>query len=186
MKTASLLSTALVLGLSAGSAFAGGFVGLGIGSPSKLELDDNLGAFASDGRSGKLFGGYRFPVQTGYIAVEGSYTGFGLMRNGNTFDGRTLGLAAKYNHKLSDGFELFGRLGVQQTSLDASTGSFTFDGTGLLVGAGAEYHLPIKLPVDSAIYIDGTYSSFDLARSDNNAEHSANDLVFSLGVVVGF
>ncbi|MCX5747935.1 MAG: hypothetical protein NT062_36185 [Proteobacteria bacterium] len=187
MKLASLVSATLIVAGLGGSTFAGGFVGLGVSSPSKISLDDGLGSFSSDGRSGKLFGGYSYPLATGRIAAEVAYTGFDAYRNGNQFAGHVLSLAGRYNHRLTDGFEVFGRLGVQQSTMDANTVSF--QGTGPVVGGGFEYHPPFKLGVDAAVYVDGNYTSTTLDRADGRGQTStvdSSDLLFSLGVVVGF
>ena len=184
MKISTLVSTALLLGTS-GSALAGGFVGLGIGSESRM--DDGSGRFSSDGRSGKLFGGYQYPLAVGRIGAEASYTGYSLDRVGTTFDGRSIALAGRYNYPIADGFEVFGRLGIQHTSLDAN--GMTMAGAGPLLSAGFEYHLPLKLPVNLAVYVDLSYLSQTLESTDSRGqvfEADADDRMVSLGVVVGF
>src|SRR5688572_21412834 len=132
MKTASLLTSA-VLGLVtfASTASAGGFVGLGIGSEARVS--DDSGRFASDGRSGRLMGGYSRPLGPGKIAAEAAYTGFDVDRSAVTMSGSVLWLAGKYNYTIGDGFEAFGRLGIQRTSLSTDDPTFDTSGSGPLV-----------------------------------------------------
>ncbi|MBA3538264.1 MAG: outer membrane beta-barrel protein [Deltaproteobacteria bacterium] len=165
-----------------GTATAGGFVGLGIGSEARV--DDDSGRFDSNGRTGRLMGGYSLPLATGRISAEAAYTGFDVDRSGITMDGSLLWLAARYNFPLGDGFEALGRLGAQRTSLSADDGTLDSDGTGVLFGLGFEYRPKFKLALDLSFWVDFTYASATLEGPRLSTDITNH--FFTLGASVGF
>lgn len=188
MKT-TLVATALALGIS-GSAMAGGFVGIGLGSPSVVQ--DDTGRFSSAGRSERLMGGYAFPVAYGKLALEGAYTSAGANRQVNNvalpLDGAILWAAGRYNFPMGNGFEVFGRIGAQYTSLSSTVANrpFQADGKGPVVGAGFEFHPQFKLGVDLSIWVDVTYASTHLTSAQIQIPSDSSDHLYTLGVTAGF
>ena len=88
-------------------------------------------------------------------------------QTGRDYEMLQLGVAGKYSYPLSDGFELYGKLGLNRISLGAQDES-GLDGTGsgLLAGGGIEYRskLPVTFWVDytvtnATIVIDGYHDS---------------------------
>ncbi len=145
------LVTALLL--VAGTAHAGGYIGLGIG--------DGVGAsgdvrFDASGRTGRILGGFRF----GRIAAEASAGRAPVIQQGGRpYDITQLSVAAKYSFPLSDGFEVFGRLGLHRTSLTSNVSAdVDSKGSGILFGGGAEFRS--KLPV--SFWIDYTVANCSL------------------------
>jgi opacity protein-like surface antigen len=146
----SLVAAAVLL--AASSAHAGGYIGLGIGDGIATSGDID---YAADGRTMKLIGGFAF----GKLAVEGSAQRADVAMVGNT---RTqsltqLGIAGKYSYPLSDGFEVYGKLGLNHATVSANDGGSGMgidgSGNGYLFGGGAEYRskLPVTFWVDYTV-----------------------------------
>jgi hypothetical protein len=175
--------------LMSSSAFAGVFVGLGVGTGPEIGGTTSQSKpenFESSARSKRIEGGYAFPVLTGHLAIEGAYTNLSTYLNdpNHTFDSSRVWLAARYNHPLGSGFEIFGRLGVQNTKLDDNNTSH-FSGTGPVLGLGAELHPQWKLGVDLSFWIDLNYAKETLTTT-GHPDVDASDHIASLGVSVGF
>src|SRR5688572_21609991 len=123
---------------SSGIASAGGYVGLGIGTAPVASSDDY--DFQTNGRSARLLGGFGF----GRFSIEAALGGFDermqVDSNGGFYYSARLyqaSLSAKYNLPLSDGFEAFGRLGVQRTQLSRESDPedrFAASGSGVVAG----------------------------------------------------
>ena len=166
------------------------FVGLGVGTGPQIDGSTKASGpenFESSARTKRLELGYSIPVFTGHLAIEGAYTGLSMYLDGpnHAFDStRLLWLAGRYNHPLGNGFEIFGRLGVQNTKLDDNNTAH-FSGTGPVLGAGAEYHLPWKLGVDASVWIDLNYAKETLTTT-GHPDVDASDDIATLGVSVGF
>jgi len=130
------------------SAFAGGYIGLGIGPGEASSGDLSL---SPDGRTGRLLGGFSF----GKLAAEASIGQASLVQtNTQPYTTTQLAISGKYSYPLGDGFEVFGRLGLHQTSLSATGRTdLNVDGSGILFGGGAEYRskLPVSFWVDYTI-----------------------------------
>lgn len=135
--------------LAASTAHAGGYIGLGVGDGIGTSGDLE---YRADGRTLKLIGGFAF----GKLAIEGSAQRADtvMIMTGRAYSLTQLGLAGKYSVPLSDGFELYGKLGLNRMNLGASDSS-GLDGTGdgVLVGGGAEYRskLPVTFWVDYTV-----------------------------------
>lgn len=181
------LAVALVTA-STGFASAGGYIGLGIGTAPAINVsnEEMHRDFSGDGRSARLIGGFRF----GRFAIEGSYGGadhgLQLEPNGTYYPIalRQLSLSGKYNLPLSDGFEAYGRLGLQRTSLTLD-GDDRFDanGSGLMAGIGMEYRVPVA---GASIWIDYQYSRSSLENDSGLTKMDIHSRVWTLGATIGF
>ena len=135
--------------LAGSSAHAGGYIGLGIGDGQGVSGDVPLHA---NGRTERLIGGFSF----GKLAVEGSVARAPLYQDGGRdYTATQLAVLGKYSLPLSDGFEAYGRLGLQRLSLDGGDPNANADGTGAIGGGGIEYRS--KLPV--SFWLDYTLSN---------------------------
>ncbi len=173
--------TALALVLvaaSASSAFAGGFVGLGIGTGAASSGDVTID---EDGRSGRLMLGYRF----GRISIDGMGTRYGMVTpDGHEWQGTTLAIAGRYNFPLSEGFEVFGRLGLQRTSLSDKNYDADNDGNGFLVGAGAEFRIPTQA-VGLSVFVDYSIIRSSIAN-DTYSDLGLTSRIWTLGATLSF
>lgn len=186
MKRAAL-AVALVAA-STGVTSAGGYIGLGIGTSPALNVSNEATHrdFVGDGRSGRLIGGFRF----GRFAVEGSYGGadhgMQVESNGTYYpiELRQLSVSGKYNLPLSDGFEAYGRLGLQRTSLTLD-GDDRFDasGSGLMAGIGMELRVPVA---GASIWIDYQYSRASLENDNGLTKMDLHSRVWTVGATIGF
>jgi hypothetical protein len=151
-------------------ASAGAYIGLGVGTGASVS-DSQDTPYTSDGRSAKIALGFSF----GRLAVEGAYSGYGLIM-GNTVgsgqvDSRTMQVALKYNLPISDGFELFGRGGLLRTDLNSKDSGMTTEGDGYLLGLGVEYRLPafgsifMDYTRDQASFSDSSQATIDQTAS---------------------
>lgn len=175
--------TAAALLLVAGSApaaSAGGFVGIGIGTSPATSGDVSL---REDGRSARLQIGYRF----GRIAVEGFGAKADIARSDLApMSWTTLAVSGRYNVPLSDGFEVFGRLGLEHSSVDQKNVDDSFSGNGFLVGGGFEYKLPIAA-VGASLFVDYTIERSTLTSPQRGSmEYGLTSRVWTLGGIISF
>lgn len=144
------LTAAIVLASS--TALAGPFVGLGVGDGVGVS-----GEYSARGRSYRLQGGYKF----GRLSAEASIGKASLgAEPGTDYDALQLTLSGKYSQPLSDGFEVFGRVGLHHIGLDrqnSDRSDLDLSGGGLLLGGGVEYRP--KLPVSFWLDYTLTYTS---------------------------
>lgn len=179
--TRALLVAALLVGTSSVAA-AGPYVGLGLGPAPALS--SNADAVHEDGRSMRLLGGYRFKsLKIGEISVEGAVTAYdaGWPRFGGGVSVRHFALFGKYSFPLGSGFGVFGRLGVQHTSMETDDG-YDYSDNGIAVGTGAEY--AIRLPfVSGAVFVDYTVMHVGALTED---PYSLTSRQWMLGFTVGF
>ena len=146
------LLVAALLTASASVASAGFYGGLSVG-PDPAVQDDNAG-LESKGRAARLLGGYRL----GRLSAEASVSGVTLRdQTGSDTDHRQYALVGKYNFPLGSNFELFGRAGIQRTSLTFLDGSYTYSGNGILLGPGVEYRLNF-VAASASLRLDYTIS----------------------------
>src|SRR5882724_328036 len=109
MKRALVLG-AFFLSTSVGAASANVYGGLAIGTNG---FGDDQNIFSTDGRAGRLFGGYRFPFAFGAISAEGGLEGYSLFNLHSTnhgYTGTEWFAAGKVSLPLGEGLEVFGRL----------------------------------------------------------------------------
>lgn len=184
------LVAAATVCLASSSAFAGVFVGLGVGTGT--DFDD--AHVSKDGRSTRIEGGYAMPLGPGRIAADVLYQDCDVMTSfsARPMNATMLALAARYNLALSNGFEVFARLGVHRTSVDSDVQPLLdMHGTGKLLGAGAEFHPQFKLPVDLGFFVDLTYASATLNPDPTDHGTPTNKIdgaarFATMGVTVGF
>lgn len=133
---------AIVIAAASSTASAGGYIGLGIGTSPSGQIGNNASSMTTDGsRSwlGEL--GYRF----GHLSVEGTGTEYTQIFNQKVNDATQLGLALKYSLPLSQGFEVFGRGGLQRTDVTDQ-----INGNGWMLGAGFEFRFRVAMTGASA------------------------------------
>ncbi|MEJ7598072.1 MAG: outer membrane beta-barrel protein [Kofleriaceae bacterium] len=144
-------------------AVAGGYVGIGIGTAPAMTSDDD--SLDSDGRSGRLFVGSRW----GQISVEGAVHNFGVLAPGrDPYEMYQGSVAGKASVPLGNGFEVFGKLGLQRTWLVNPIDSFDKAGNGFLLGAGVEYKLNLAV-AQISLFID---YQFNKATVEGDRESS--------------
>ena len=176
--------TALALVLvaaSATAASAGGFVGLGIGTGAASSGDFHAD---EDGRSGRLEVGYRF----GRISIEGMASRYDMANTIEVRDysGTTLALAGKYNLPLQDSFEVYGRAGLQRTSLSDKNYDIEYAGTGFLLGGGAEFRLPVAA-VGLSLFVDYTIQHAGLKTEVyGDQSFGLTSRIWTLGATLSF
>ena len=173
----------VLLAASASTAVAGPYVGLGIGGSPSTSGDM---AYNEDGRVGKLFVGYQFnALKVGRLSAEGIGSKFDVFRaDGYEYGATNVGVAAKYNLPIADGFEVFARAGLQHTSLNGQDGiREDYSGTGFLLGLGAEYRIQ-----RFGIFVDYNINSAKLTSPEiyGDREFGFTSRVWMLGASVSF
>jgi hypothetical protein len=176
-----LLAVALVATTS-GVASAGGYLGLGLGTSPSVSGDS--GEFDSAGRSARLIGGFHF----GRFGVEGSIGGFDAQEKlqASWYPSKVYlaSISGKYNLPLSDGFEAYGRVGLQRTWFSIENDDrFDASGNGLIAGVGMEYKLDLKATAAS-IWLDYQYSRASLDGELTKSSLSAR--MWTIGFSIGF
>lgn len=160
---------------SASIASAGGYVGLGIGTPVATSGDTQL---QENGRSGRLQLGFSF----GRLAVEGLIGRADLAAAGSPVTFTSLGVAGKYNVPLQDKFEVFGRLGWQHTILEDANAT-SYSGNGVLVGAGFEYKVNLGV-AGGSLFVDYTIERADLTNASDPNTYGITARVWTLGATL--
>ncbi|CAN5808897.1 hypothetical protein BH11MYX2_BH11MYX2_14320 [soil metagenome] len=165
-------------------ASAGTYVGLGVG-PSPTIDAQNL-TLDGYGRTGRFFLGYRI-LQ---FSVEGALTAASTAGNVTTsssasdLDARYASIMGKYSHPLGNGFELFGKLGLQYSDYSVKDGTSDLKGSGLALAGGVEYH--VFLGVGSiGLALEYGLSSATLQDNVSNAETKVDTRQWMLSVSVG-
>lgn len=167
--TRAMLVVALLAGTSTVAAAdpigIGGYAGLGIGPAGNVSY--SAGSAEQDGRSGQVFGGIRLkgpPIASRFSAQVGLALNSFVVNSGIFYDARMVSLAGRYSHPLGFGMEVFGKLGIAQTTYNTTDNIHGADGTQAVIGFGAEYRLPITVKVsvlvDYTIYrgdVEGDY-----------------------------
>jgi hypothetical protein len=168
---------------SASSAFAGGYVGLGIGTGAATSGDF---AIDENGRSGRLMVGYRF----GRISVEGLGMRYDMKSaDGHEWTGTTVALAGKYGFPLGDRFEAFGRAGLQRTDVSDHYYANDLGGTGFLIGGGFEYRIPLGV-TGLSFFVDYTIlrATWESTGNENygDGEATQTSRIWTLGATLSF
>lgn len=153
-------------------ASAGTYIGAAVGPGA--DLGDG---YAQNGRHYRGILGYSI----GQISIEGlvSYNG-ALDTNNLDNDVINASVAGKYSLPLSDGFEVFGRLGYGRTWVNPSGDTPSANGDGFLLGAGVEYRLKL-VATQASIFLDYNYTTASL-----NGTTDFSTRGFTIGATVGF
>lgn len=173
-----LALAAVFLAATATTASAGTYVGLGIGTSPATSGDVSMG---ENGRSGRLQLGYRM----GPLSIEGLGGRADLARaDGASYEWTTLGVAGRLSHALGSGFEIYGRLGYQHTSLEQPGGYDTFAGQGLMFGGGFEYRLNL-LVASGSLFVDYNVQRSTLDRAGSpSMQYDLTSRVWTLGAIL--
>ena len=183
MSRAALAAVALVAA-SSSSALAGpGFLGVGIGTAPAFS-SDATGKEGPDGRSGRVFGGYRWRLPTGSLAAEATVGRFDLVHRNVPFSSTTLGVGAKYNFPLGNQFEVFGRTGVQRTWLttDRAAAAVESNVNGFYLGAGFDYVFRV-LNTDASVFVDYQWAPTSVTNGDMS-KYDTSARMWTMGVTV--
>lgn len=172
-----VLALALVAATSA-AASAGTYLGLGIGTGANVSDQINT-QYTADGRSARAVLGYRI----GPFSVEGAYSGYGLvLDNTGLYDSRSLQIAGKYNFAIGDKFELFGRLGLLRTDLNAKdVSNSNASGDGYTFSLGVEYRLDL-VATGLGIFVDWTRNSTNQVLDSGVGLGNQTASMWTLGV----
>jgi hypothetical protein len=187
MKRAAL-AVALVAAMSS-AASAGTYVGLGIGTNEVSGSDRIL----DDGRSARLFVGYRFqPLRFGSISVEGTLGGYGLGLEDRDepleMNAYQISAAGRFNLPLANNFEAFGRLGLHHTTVGAANPIYDTSGNGILAGVGIAYLFDVGIGTGAAVSIDYQLNKVNLTgeRFQGAAALDLLERQWTLGIAMGF
>jgi len=145
----------ILIAAGAPAAFADGYIGLGIGTSPSGQIGSDPSSMSGDGgRSWRGILGYRF----GHLSVEGTATAYDQIYRNNVQDADQFAGLIKYSLPLSQGFEAFGRGGLQRTDLSGG-----LSGNGWIVGGGFEFRWHILLTGASA-FVEYTHAdtSYDV------------------------
>jgi hypothetical protein len=172
------LASASVAGLLAititdpGTARADGYVAVGVGTAADTGGSD--GFSGDEGLSGRLMLGQRISL----LSLEAGVSGYGVegMSPGADYDAIALGAGLKLNLPIVLGLEVFGRLGIERTWLEASEGGMNdFSGNGYVAGAGVEYMIPLGI-TDASLWLDWTRHGAELDDDEGTERDATADL----------
>ncbi len=149
------IAAALASTFMAGSAFAQGYIGFGLGSSQSRGGNSSVGAVTVTGAesskgSAKIYGGFQFTPNWG---VEAQYSDLGnrnytinnagVVTNGSVRSSQ-YSLAGTGTLPLAQGFALIGKLGV---SANRANFNGSNNKTSLMAGVGASYSITPRLAV---------------------------------------
>jgi len=180
MKRALLVATGMAAGVLTGfapTAAAGGYLGLALGTDPGVN-DDMAQVATPTSRSLRGLGGIRF----GNLSIEGAINGFGVNANGVDRRVYQASAAAKLSLPLGDGFEGFGRAGIERTWLNVDDERYDLTGNGFQVAAGFEYRLN-ALVSNASLFVDYTIHHATLANT--RGEVSETSRIWALGFTIG-
>lgn len=179
------LAGALVLAISS-SAYAGGYLAVGVGSDA--DIGGDLGGMYS--AKGSDHGRLAIGQRTGPLAIEASIFGTGLApvtgADGD-YSAISLGVDLKYYFNLTGPIEAYGRGGLTKTWLGADgSGTFGSDmsGRGYALGAGLQYTFRWLPLGEAAVWVDYTHHSVSLHDSDL-AVVDGNVKLLTVGLSIG-
>jgi hypothetical protein len=175
--TRAVTLAAALLSVTASSASAGTYFGLGVGTSANWGGD--LMTLSGDGqRSGRLVVGQRF----GRFSIEATGTRFGLISDsGVPRDVTSLAAAAKLSFPLGNNFEAFGRAGLERTWLSSDRNPELI-GNGWLLSGGFAYNIDAVLG-GMAIFVDYTHTDTNL-QDPNRRSVDGTAGMWTLGVTL--
>jgi hypothetical protein len=167
----------VMVAAAASTASAGAYIGLGIGTSARASSDDTM--MEGEGRSGRLLIGYGI----GRLGIEGSGTRYDVWVAGAPMEATQLALGLRYGLPIGNNFGLFGRGGLQRTSLNTMGGGYDADGSGLYLGLGVDYKLPIAA-VGASLFMDyqRSWTTFD----NGYGEYGGVAGIWTLGATLSF
>lgn len=174
-----VLAAVIATAFAASSAYAQGYIGVGVGSSRVSGVDQTIAPVSLTGgnsskTSVKIFGGFKFTPNWG---VEAQYSDLGsrnlVMTNGGAQIGTgslkasQLSIAATGTLPLASNFSLFGKLGVSGNSARANlsvpavgfAASSSDNKSDLMVGVGVSYAITPKIAVRAEYEDFGKFSS---------------------------
>jgi len=162
-----------------GTASAGGYLGLSLGTQpgANDEFESQIGQ--PTGRSLRGLAGLRF----GNVSLEAAINGFDVITV--HFGERTAYQASaslKLNLPIGNDFEVFGRIGAERSWLKLADNGFDFTGDGFVAGGGIEYRLNAVL-ANASIFLDYNvhHSTLESVRFDVDDTLR----IWSFGLTVG-
>jgi hypothetical protein len=172
------LAAVLFVAATTSVASAGTYFGLGLGTGADVNADHSV-MVQGTGRTGRLFGGYRF----GKLSIEGAISRYGLLLDGTPFAATQAALVGKYSFPLSQGFELYGRGGIQHTWLATGTqGQNSADGTGIVFGGGVEYRFGLSFVAGGSVFVDFERTQTPTFTNQPGATWAGGADTFTVGV----
>lgn len=187
MRTAPILVMTLgLLAATAAEAYAGGYVGVGIGSDGDLGGSiSNHFSTDEDASTSRILLGQRF----GALALEASL--FGSQLHGASsyapsgdYSTLSLGVDLKYHIGLVGGLEAYGKIGLNKTWLDSSEHSdWNYEGRGTELGLGLQYSFDLPI-TEVGLWLDYSRQTTELrdgVRQSLDGEISMLNLGISLG-----
>ena len=171
-----LLAVAIIGGAGATAAYAGPYLGLGVGTSP--DLSDEMQGFAAASRSGRLTLGQRFSI----LSVEGAVAGYQLASPSDVkYDSISVSGGGRLSLTLEGPLAVFARAGVERTWLRADVMS-DYQGNGVYGGIGAELSLALPLG-ETSIWVD--YSRHRATLYSGDAELDAEHGLWTAGLSVG-
>jgi opacity protein-like surface antigen len=138
------------LAISTTTASAGGYLGLALGTQPAVNDEFQQTAQPSD-RSFRALGGVRF----GNVSIEGAVNDFGVITGRGDQSVIQLSAALKLGLPLGNGFEAFGRAGIERTWLNLDDDRYDYTGNGFQLGAGFEYRFSLGV-TGASLFVDYT------------------------------
>ena len=180
MKRAALVATALATGVLTGfspTASAGGYLGLALGT--EPGINDDMAKIATPlGRSLRGLAGLKF----GNLSLEGALNGFTMDVSGIERNMYQLSGALKLSLPMGNGFEGFGRAGIERTWLNYDDERYDTSGNGFQVGAGFEYRLNAVVS-NASLFVDYTIHHATLTNMRGEVDETSR--IWGLGFTIG-
>lgn len=176
MKRALFVASA-VMAIST-TASAGVYLGLGVGTEPAAN-DEFTRVATPSGRSVRGLLGIRFAN----VSVEGAINGFDVLSGLGDRTAYQASAAAKLSLPLADGFEVFGRGGLEHMQLDLGDERYNLAGNGFVLGGGFEYRFNTPV-VSGSVFVDYNLHRDKLDDQRNN-QVDATTRMWSLGVTIG-
>lgn len=161
------------------TASAGGYLGLALGT--QPSTNDSMQSIAQPlGRSLRGLLGFRFSN----LSLEGGLNGFNVATAHGDQTVYQGSVALKLSIPIADGFEAFGRGGVERTWLSLGDSNRDLEGDGWLLGGGIEYRLNAVL-ANASIFVDYMYHRTDLSADSGSTFRGASTGMWGLGFTLG-
>lgn len=171
-----LLAVAITGTAGATVAYAGPYLGLGVGTSP--DLRGEMQGFSAASRSGRLTLGQRFSI----LSVEGAVGGYQLANPADVkYDSISVSGGGRLSLTLEGPLAVFARAGVERTWLRADVMP-DYQGNGVYGGIGAELSLALPLG-ETSIWVD--YSRHRATLHSGDAELDTEHGLWTAGLSVG-